>query len=113
MVNEEYISPLGEELNLDTDKFGTNIVVAYDKKNKRILMDIPIGDRMKISSSGKSMLLANGKYDLVQAKGGIQMNVNVWDDQFTKDELPKVKEFLEVKKQQADYKQQLKDLQSA
>lgn len=113
MSNEEYTSPLSDELDHKTDTFGTNIIVAYDKKNKRLLLDVPMGERLKISSSGKSMLLANGKYDLDQEKGGIQMNINVWDNQFTKAELPKVKEFLEVKQQQANYKQQLADLQNA
>lgn len=112
MVKEEYTSPLIDELGLDTEKFGTDIIVHYDKANKHILMDISIAERLKISSSGKSMLLANGKY-LVSDKGDIQLNINCWDNAFTKIEMPKVKEFLEVKKQQADYKQQLKDLQNA
>ena len=113
MSKEEYASPLTEDLDLKTDTFGTNIIVAYDKKNKRILLDIPVGKRIKISSSGNSMLLANGKYNFDSLKGNVQMNLNVWDSAFTKEELPKVKEFLEVKKQQTAYKQQLKDLQSA
>lgn len=111
MSTEEYVSPLDEELNLNTDRFGTDIIVSYDKKNKRVLLDVPIGERLKISSSGNSMLLANGKYNFDQIKGGVQMNLNVWDDQFTKEEMPKVKEHLAIKKQQADLKQQMKDLQ--
>ena len=101
MSKETYQSPLSDELGLDTEIFGTNIVVSYDKKNKRLLLDVPVGRRIKISSSGLSMLLANGKYNLVEEKGDIQMNINVWDKQFTKVELPKVKEFLAVKNQQA------------
>ncbi len=112
MSNEKYVSPLSDELGLNTETFGTNIIVSYNKKSKRLLVDIPIGKRLKISSSGKSMLLANGKYNLDNEKGNIQMNLNVWDNEFTKVELPKVKEFLEVKNQQAEYKKQLADLQS-
>lgn len=97
---------------METETFGTNIIVSYNKKEKRILLDIPVGKRIKISSSGLSMLLANGKYNLAEEKGDIQMNINVWDKQFTKAELPKVKEFLAVKNQQAEYKKQLADLQN-
>lgn len=106
-----YSSPLDDELELETIKVGTDVIVHHDKKNKRLLVDIPIGERRKISQSGNSMLLANAKYE-VPSKGAIIMNLNVWDAQFTEEELPKLKDFLEVKKQQADLKQQLKDLQA-
>ena len=112
MTEDEYVSPLKEELNLTTDTFGTGIIIALNKKDKRVLLDVPIGERLKISSSGNSMLLANGKYNFDQLKGGVQMNLNVWDDQFTKEEMPKVKEHLSIKKEQAILKQQMKDLNS-
>ncbi len=111
-MSEKYVSPLIEELNLDTDQFGTGIIVAHDKKNKRVLLDVDISERLKISTSGLSMLLANGKYNFDKIKGDVQMNVNVWDTAFTKEELPKVKEHLAIKKQQAELKAQLKELQS-
>lgn len=112
MSEEKYISPLKDELSMDTDTFGTGIIIAYNKKTKRVFLDIDISERLKISSSGNSILLANGKFNFDSLKGNKQMNVNVWDAQFTKEEMPKVKEFLELKKLQTDQKQALKDLQN-
>lgn len=110
MTEEDYVSPLKEELNMDTDKFGTGIIVAYDKKNKRALLDIPMDKRLKISQSGNSMLIANGRHDFDNLKGKIQMNINIWDKAFSKEEMPKLKEHMAIKKQQADLKQQMNDL---
>ncbi|KKN51919.1 hypothetical protein LCGC14_0617560 [marine sediment metagenome] len=110
MTEEIYSSPLKDELNLDTDTFGTGIIVAYDKRNKRALLDIPMGKRLKISQSGNSMLIANGRFDFNNLKGTVQMNINVWDKSFSKDEMPKLKEHMAIKKQQADLKQQMNDL---
>ena len=76
MTEDDYVSPLKEELNLTTDTFGTGIIIALNKKDK----------------------------------SGVQMNINVWDDQFTKEEMPKDKEHLSIKKEQAILKQQMKDL---
>ena len=112
MTEDKYISPLKEELNMDTNKFGTGIIVAYDKKNKRALLDIPMGTRLKISQSGNSMLIANGRYDFDELQGTVQMNINVWDKSFSKEEMPKLKKHMAIKQQQAELKQSLEDLNS-
>ena len=112
MSKEKYVSPIEDELELEVKTFRTDIHYHLNKKTKRVLLDVPIGVRRKISQSGTSMLLANGRLDLDELKGTVQMNLNVWDKSFSDAELPKVKAHLEIKQKQADLKQQLADLKA-
>ena len=110
MVKDEYKSPLVDELELDVERVGTDVLIHHDEKNERLLVDIPIGVRRKFSQSGTTMGIANAKYVVNNVKGDMTLNLNVWDKAFLKEEMPKLKDFMQLKKNKAEIQQQINDL---
>ena len=92
---EEYISPLVEDLNYVTRPIGEGVEFYHDKKNERMLLDIDIGTRRNITISGKSIKIATATHMI---KGQMKMTLNIFDKDMDDGELDDLVVFLKNKK---------------
>ena len=107
--NKKYVSPLEDELNLQTERTGTNVIVARDEKAGRLFLDINYKDRSRgISSSGKNALLATATYRFDNDK---KLSLNLTDPNLTDKEMDKVDDMIKDKARRKRQKEKLKKLE--
>lgn len=91
-----YESPLHDTFD-NVQVINENVQLVHDRSNDRILLDIDYSNRQGISSTGKTIKIANASY---QIEDKMKMSLNIYDKNMTRSELKDLGKFVENKKEQ-------------
>ena len=104
----EYISPIIEELGFQTRPIGEGVEFYLDEDNERLLLDIDIGTRRNITQSGKSIKIATATHMI---KGLMKLSLNIFDKDMNDQELDDLVIFLKNKKRRDELEKQRKSME--
>jgi hypothetical protein len=104
----EYISPIVEELGYQTRPIGEGVEFYLDEDNDRLLLDIDVGTRRNITQSGKSIKIATATHMI---KGLMKLSLNIFDKDMNDSELDDLVIFLKNKKRRDELDKQRKAME--
>ena len=104
--DEEYTSPLAEKFS-NVQEMGEGVLGVHDRANDRIYLDINYGKRRGISSTVKTVKIANATYKVDEQ---MKLSLNVYDKRFNDEELVEKEKLLIRKAKEVELALKQKEL---
>lgn len=97
---DTYVSPLAEKFS-NVQNLGKGVLLVHDLPNDRVLLDVNYGTRRGVSSTTKTVNIANATFPI---EDGMKLSLNVYDKNFTDEELVEKEKILIRKTKETELK---------